>query len=125
MTSDRTYRVLIADDSAFAQRMVKRALDKSEFIIAAEASSDDEAVAKYQENPPDLVLLDVIMPKSGGLEALSRILTLNSAARVVMLSSLGTEDTVGECLKRGARTFINKPFEDAALLACLRKVATA
>lgn len=125
MQDKMTYRVLVADDSAFAQRMVKRALENTEFNVIATAATDEEAVTRFTEQTPDLTLLDVIMPKVGGIEALAAILARAPTARVVMLSSLGTEDTVSECIRRGARTFINKPFEDAALLDCLRKVVSA
>jgi len=116
------YSVLIADDSAFARRLVKRYLDGTEFRIVAEATNGIEAVAQYKAHSPDLVVLDVIMPEASGTDVLTSIMGLDPNAAVLMLSSLGTEDTVSQCLTTGAKTFIQKPFEKDALLGALRRL---
>lgn len=119
------YRVLVADDSAFARRIVKSALENSEFKVVGEAKTDKEAVSLFGSLAPDVMLLDVIMPEVGGLAALREIMSLNPQANVVMLSSLGTEQAVTECLTTGARTFLQKPFEPENLIKTLKNVVTA
>jgi len=116
------YSVLIADDSAFARKLVKQYLNGTEFSVVAEATNGLEAVARYKEHGPDLVVLDVIMPEASGTDVLSSIMGLDPSAAVLMLSSLGTEDTVSQCLTTGAKTFIQKPFEKDALLGALRRL---
>lgn len=114
------YKVLLADDSAFARRLARQALDKSEFKVVGEAKTAGEAGTQYSSLSPDIVLLDVVMPEGGGVAALRQIMEKNPNAKVVMLSSMGTEQVVTECLTIGAQTFIQKPFDPAHLLATLR-----
>lgn len=114
------YKVLIADDSAFARRLVKSALENSEFKVVGEAKTDKEAVSMFGSLCPDIVLLDVIMPEIGGPAALRGIMGVNPGAKVIMLSSLGTEQAVMECLTAGARTFLQKPFDAQHLVSTLR-----
>lgn len=116
------FKVLVADDSAFARRITISSLANSEFDVVGEAKTDKEAVAKFREHAPDVVLLDVIMPEQGGMYALKEIMQINPQAKVVMLSSLGTEEAITECLTLGATTFLQKPFDKAALVATLKKL---
>lgn len=117
----KEYKVLIADDSAFARKVTFQFLDGTEFKVVEQASTTKEAVEKYAGTKPDIALLDVIMPEQGGLEALKAIKAQDPRAMVVMLSSLGTEETVMECLSLGAKGFVQKPFDKDALLGYLRK----
>lgn len=116
------YKVLIADDSSFARRLVRSYLQDTEFNVVAEAANGLEAVARFKEQSPDLVVLDIIMPEQDGAAALGQLIQLDPNARVVMLSSLGTEDAVSQCLAAGAKTFIQKPFEKDVLLKSLRSL---
>lgn len=118
----KEYGVLVGDDSMFTHTMVGRCLANTEFKVLGGGRNGEEAVEKFKALSPDVVLLDVIMPGQGGVEALKAILAHKSDAKVVMLSSLGTEETVTECLTAGAKTFIQKPFERDALLKCLREI---
>jgi len=113
-------RVLAVDDSEFMRRVISSSLGESEFELAGVARSGEEAVARYQELGPDVVLLDIVMPEQNGKEVLKRIMELDPAARVIMVSSLGTDDAVTECLRGGAKLFIQKPFDKSDLLAALR-----
>ncbi|MEM7396761.1 MAG: response regulator, partial [Verrucomicrobiota bacterium] len=66
------------------------------------------------------VLLDILMPKRNGMDVLLEIRDMDPACKVIMLSSLGTEDVVTKCIHEGALTFIQKPVQQEALLAQLR-----
>ena len=122
---DTRFKVLVADDSAFARRVAVSSLANTEFEVVAEAKTDKEAVEQFRKAAPDVVLLDFIMPEEGGAWALKHIMEINPQAKVVMLSSLGTEDAITECLTLGASTFLQKPFDGARLLATLRKMFVA
>jgi two-component system chemotaxis response regulator CheY len=103
--------------------MVATSLNGTEFRIVAEASDGENALHTYETAKPDILLLDVIMPGKNGPEVLQAIIHANPAAKVIMLSSMGTQDTVTQCLGLGARTFIQKPFNQESLLSNLRSVA--
>lgn len=119
------YRVLAVDDSLLMRRKVQKTLRDTEFEVVATAADGQEAVERFEEHQPDLVLLDVVMPRLDGPGALKQIMDLDPQARVIMISSLGTEETVSECLERGALRFLQKPFTDDLLLNTLRSVLPA
>jgi len=115
-------RVLAVDDSKTMLAMMSAYLKGSNFELVATANSGTEALAKYKEHKPQLVLLDVVMPEVTGLEVLENILDTDTGACVVMVSSLGTEKTVQDCLSKGAKSFVQKPFQKAGMLATLKTV---
>ena len=114
--------VLAIDDSKTMLAMLSAQLRDSNFEIIATASSGLEAVEKFRELKPQLVLLDVVMPEMTGIDTLGRLLNVDTTACVVMVSSIGTEATVKECLKRGAKSYLQKPLQKDNVLAHLKKV---
>jgi two-component system, chemotaxis family, chemotaxis protein CheY len=121
----RKYKVLVVDDSAAMRMLIKASLHDSEFEVAAEAKDGEGAVQVFKANSPDLVLLDIVMPGMGGLAALKQIMTINKNAVVIMVSSMGTEDSVQEAIKEGATNFLQKPIEQEGLLKILRNTANS
>jgi len=122
---ERTYNVLAVDDSAFTLTIISTYLKESEFEIVGTARNGQEALDRFRETHPDLVLMDLVMPGWTGQEALQRILEVDPKASVIMVSSLGTEDAVSECLEIGAKDFLNKPFKKEDLIGFLRGVVNA
>lgn len=121
MSATTTFPVLAVDDSLFMHKAIGAALKGSEFTPVTFAASAEEALARYREARPAVVLLDVVMPKVGGREALQQLRALDPRACVVMVSSLGTEEAIQACLAAGAARFIQKPFDPDALLTALRR----
>ena len=115
-------KVLAVDDSKTMLAMLSAQLRDSNFEIIATASSGLEAVEKFKELKPQLVLLDVVMPELTGIDTLERLLNVDMTACVVMVSSIGTEATVKDCLQRGAKSYIQKPLQKDNVLAHLKKV---
>ena len=101
----KEFKVLVADDSAFARKVVTSHLAGSEFVVVGEATTGDEAVDLYRSLQPDMVMLDIIMPDKTGAEAIAEISSEHEGVKAVMLSSLGTEEMVTQCLDAGATTF--------------------
>ncbi len=114
-------RVLIADDAAFMREMLRDILTEAGFEIAAEAIDGNEAIELFQEHTPDLVMLDIVMPRKSGLEALKEIMALSPSACIVMCSALGQETLVMDALEAGARDFIVKPFKPDKVLEVVGK----
>ena len=121
-TNGKKIRVLAVDDSKTMLAMMSAYLKGSDFELVATASSGPEALQKYQEHKPQMVLLDVVMPEVTGIDTLEQILGADRSACVVMVTSLGTENTVQDCLKKGAKSFLQKPIQKAGMLATLKTV---
>lgn len=99
-------KILIVDDASFLRRILN----------TYEASNGQEAVEKYKEIKPDLVLMDTKMPVMNGLEALKEIKSFDTDAMVIMLISMGEIEMQIEAIRYGAKDFINKPFKPDRVL---------
>ena len=122
MSENKKVSVLAVDDSKTMLAMISAPLRGSDFEVVATASSGLEALEKYQQIKPQLVLLDIVMPEITGIDTLERLLQADTGARVVMVSSVGTEDTVRDCLKKGAKSFLQKPLQKEGMLNILKNV---
>ncbi len=87
-----------------------------------EAADGVEVVEKFTELSPDLVMMDIVMPKRSGIDAVKTIMEIAPQAMVVMCSALGQETLVTEAIQAGAKDFIVKPFKPESVLTTLRKV---
>lgn len=99
--------IIIVDDSKLFKNVMCRLLEKH-FNIVGTGSSGFDAIELVQKHRPDLILLDITMPNCSGKEGLAQIMKIDADAKVVMVSALGDEQTVQECLKLGAKAFISK-----------------
>jgi two-component system, chemotaxis family, chemotaxis protein CheY len=115
-------RVLIADDASFMRQMIREIIEPEGHEVVGEATNGIEAVERFKELSPDLVTMDIVMPKRSGIDAVKRILADHPTACVVMCSALGQESLVMEALQAGARDFIVKPFKPDSVIATLKKV---
>ena len=114
MTADNC-KVLICDDSILSRKQIKDFLMSLGCVNIEQAPDGETAVEKYKEFHPDLVLLDIVMPKKDGLDALKEILEYNPKAYVVMASSVGSKEHLTTAIQAGARDFIQKPFKSEQL----------
>jgi two-component system chemotaxis response regulator CheY len=83
-------RILVADDASFMRQMIREIVEAEGYEVVAEASDGIEAIERFKEHQPDLVTMDIVMPRRSGIDAVKGILELDAAARVVMCSALGT-----------------------------------
>lgn len=102
--------------------MLRKILEEEGASLIQEALNGKEAIEKYKTFHPDLVFLDIIMPDISGDKTLEEIIAFDKAARVIMLSSLGTKEKVLECLKKGAENFVMKPIEKEKLVDIFNKI---
>ena len=108
-------RVLIVDDALIMRKRIREIAEDAGWEIAAEAQDGEEALALYQQEKPDLVTLDIVMPKLDGVAALKQLMLRDPQARVVMVSAVNQKPKLAECIAAGAIDFIVKPFEKATL----------
>jgi two-component system, chemotaxis family, chemotaxis protein CheY len=114
-------RVLITDDLKFMRQILRDILERNGFSVAAEAVDGQDAVQRYIRSRPDLVLMDITMPRMDGIQALQRIMQTDARARVVMCSALGQEKFIIRSIQLGARDFVVKPFSEERIVSALTK----
>jgi len=117
--------VLVVDDAKFMRAVLSKIIVESGHKVIAEAANGDEAIQKFQQTKPDLVLMDIVMPPGtkakDGIEALKQIVTADPSAKIVMVSSYGQQALITEALKAGAKDFIVKPFQPEKVMEALVK----
>ena len=114
-------RVLIIDDSAIARNTLSRILETDpEIEVVGTAPDALIGLKKIAECSPDVLTLDVEMPKMDGLEVLEKAVDLGVDTPIVMISGHGTIETAVEALKKGAYDFIAKPLDLNRLLVTVR-----
>ena len=115
-------KILLVDDAAFMRMMLKDTLTKNGYTEVFEAVDGADAVEKFKEIGPDLVVMDITMPNMDGLAALKAIRALNGSANVVMCSAMGQESMVMEAVRSGAKDFIVKPFKPDRVLKTVNSI---
>lgn len=103
--------IMIADDSDAIRLVLKDLLGIGHHAVIAEAVNGEEAVDLYFKFSPDLLLLDLAMPKKDGLTVLKEILQRDSGAKVVLITASDDQKLINQCLAHGAISSISKPFD--------------
>jgi two-component system chemotaxis response regulator CheY len=117
--------ILIVDDSKFMRKMLSDILTEEGHHIVGEAENAKEAIELFKRLKPDLVTLDIIMPEVEGVNAISALKDMingDPQAKVVMVSAMGQEKVVEECMRAGSRDFIVKPFQPVYVAEVVKKV---
>ncbi|MCL9816005.1 chemotaxis protein CheY [Natronocalculus amylovorans] len=117
-------RVLIADDSEFMRNLLREIL-AGDFEIVGEAENGVEAVNLYEQEDPDIVMMDIVMPIRSGIEATDEITTDDPNAKIIMCTSVGQEEKMKEAIKAGASGYITKPFQKPNVLDAINDVVPA
>ena len=124
MSTDERIRVMVVDDHEIVRIGLKQVLELSgEFEVVGQAADGEEAVRVAAEVSPDLVLMDVIMPRKDGVEACREIMESAPDVRVVMLTASSAEDAVVESVAAGASGYLLKETDMEQLLSALRSAA--
>ncbi len=118
---------MIVDDAETPLRFLKKFLAETGHLVVGVSRNGKEAVEQYRELRPDIVVMDMIMPKLNGLEALKLIRRENPQAKVIMSCSLNSCDTALESEQLGASYCLSKPFDPILLtkvIDCIQEGAT-
>ena len=119
-----TARILLVDDHPVVRKGLKSLLSNyAEFDVVGEAATAAEAVERFREVAPDVVLLDIRLAGSSGLEVLRKLLSIDPGAKVLMLSSFDDEEYVDASLRAGALGYVLKGDSDSVLVTAIETVA--
>jgi excisionase family DNA binding protein len=116
-----TGTVLVVDDDAGLREFIRVNLETEGYVVR-EAASAGEGLAALDEEPPDLILLDVLMPHMDGWEMLRRVQERHGVDAIQVIMYSGTVEAAGEAEERGAQAFIGKPFDPRKLLDATRQL---
>ncbi len=114
-------RLLVVDDAAFMRRQLRETLEAAGYTVVAEGADGAEALELYETHRPDLVTLDMVMPKMTGLEALRELRRRHPEARVIVCSSVSDELSIFEAIAAGARDYVLKPVDPERVLEAVEK----
>ncbi len=121
-------KILVVDDDFTSQKLLKMILEKGGYSKIRLSSSGEEALDLIEEEPPDLILLDIIMPGIEGYEVCKRVRTKESTADIPILMVTGgateADETIAKSFKAGATDFITKPIRSIELLSRVKASLT-
>ncbi|MDD5668888.1 MAG: response regulator [Candidatus Omnitrophica bacterium] len=118
-------RVMIVDDALFMRKMLSDILKKENIEICGEAENGKDAIEKYQQLKPDLVTMDIVMPKVeeiDGVGAVREIMKVDPQAKIIMVSAMGQHSLVVEAIQAGAKDFVTKPFQPSRVVEAVKRV---
>jgi DNA-binding NarL/FixJ family response regulator len=116
-------RVVIADDHAVVRQGLRTLLElQDEMEVVGEAADGEEALAQVEATVPDVALLDLVMPRLGGIDAIRRIRERSPTTRILVLTSFADDDTVLPAVRAGAAGYLLKDVQPQDLIAAIRTV---
>ncbi len=121
--SKRPIKLLVVDDQNIVRKGICALLEQVDDIdVIGEASNGEEAVEQAKRLEPDVILMDLMMPKMDGITAIQEIQAVQLPARIIALTSFVTEDKVFPAIKAGATGYLLKDSEPEDLITAIRKV---
>jgi len=115
------HRVMLVDDAKVMRLMLARIFEQAGYEVAGEAATGLEAIARYKEIKPDLVLMDITMPEMSGIDAVKEIKKIDPEARIIMCTAMGQSPLVVEAIVAGAVNYIVKPFTPSKVLEAAKE----
>ncbi|MDR1662556.1 MAG: response regulator [Azoarcus sp.] len=113
-------KLLIVDDSAIIRSRIARILNDqrlSHISVVGMAQNGVEAIALYLQHSPDIVTMDITMPRMDGVDCTEKMISIHPECNILVISALSDKATALKALKKGARGFLYKPFTDEELIA--------
>jgi two-component system chemotaxis response regulator CheY len=123
MANNKDISVLIVDDNDMTRETLRVILRSDDYNVIGEATDGDVALEMVTKLKPNIVLLDVIMPKVSGIEALKSIRLVSSDVSILMVTANKDQETVTEAVKAGISGYIIKPFNAKKVLDTVQQVA--
>jgi two-component system chemotaxis response regulator CheY len=115
-------KVSIADDDGIMRELLKGILRTAGHTVVGEASNGEQAIAMVEKTSPEVLCLDIHMPKMDGMQCLEALKASTPNLTIIMISGEATLPVVQEALSKGAGGFIVKPFNAAKVLDTIQRV---
>ncbi|MCS6767819.1 MAG: response regulator [Candidatus Nitrosocaldus sp.] len=122
MIQKNLIKIMVVDDAAFMRIVLKDILKNLGYTNIIEAPDGLAAIEQYKKFKPDLVTMDVNMPKMDGIQALKQIVKINPMAKVIMVTAVEQRYIVQEAIRNGAKDYIVKPFDRAMVGTVIERV---
>lgn len=113
-------KILIVDDAKLMRTIIKNSLKDLNDFTFLEAENGNDAVDVYKVTKPDLVTMDITMDFKNGVEAATEIKGLDPDANIIMVTAMGQEKMLKECIALGVKDFIVKPFDKERIVAAVK-----
>lgn len=104
-------RVMIADDSDAIRLVLRDILDIGGHEVVAEAKNGADVAEIFSQTNPDVLLLDLAMPKKDGLTVIKEVIGNHPGAKIILITASDNQNIINECLRHGAKSIISKPFD--------------
>nr|WP_295776118.1 response regulator [Rhodoferax sp.] len=117
-------KLMIIDDSNVIRGKISRALTRHNMQVVATASNGEEAVERFMPDKPDVVTMDLTMPRMDGLECIRKLKKIKPDIKILVVSALADKATAIQALKEGAQGFLCKPFSDDDLTDAMDELLT-
>ena len=114
--------VLVVDDALFMRVTIANMVESWGYEVIGQAANGKEAIQLYEQYQPDVVTMDVTMPKMTGIEAVQKIVNQFPKANIIMITALGQQKKIKAAIEAGAKDFITKPFQPEHIKDVLSKV---
>lgn len=115
-------KILIVEDSESTRRALKVMLELHNYEVVGDAKDGEEGIAMYQNSKPDLVLMDIAMPKKHGIDAIREIKVFDSKAKIIAITALYSSEKKTRALNVGAAMVIEKPINVPDLIKAMESV---
>ncbi len=103
-------KILIVDDSTVIRKALVNFLEKYDVDIVGTASNGTDALKMFTEHKPDIVTLDITMPGFDGFHVLDNMIKIDDSVKIIVITALSDKATGLKALKKGAKSFLTKPF---------------
>ncbi len=113
------FSLMVVDDSNIIRRKIERCPIHEKFRLVALAANGVDAIEQFKRYQPQVITMDITMPRMDGIECIEKIMAINPNVRILVISALSDKITGIRALQKGARGFLCKPFMDAGLTAAL------
>ena len=115
-------KVLIVDDNSMMRDVLRMFLEQFKHEVVGEAEDGKSAVKAFAELRPELVLLDLVMPGTTGLEVLDNIRKLDPAAKVIIVSAVEQPEITRQVIEHGAAAILQKPISSDELVEAMKRL---
>lgn len=119
---DFRVRIMVVDDSLLMRNKLIKVLESLGYNVVGTASDGVEAIKKFDAILPDVVTMDISMPKMNGLDAVEKIIEKYPSAKIIMISAINQKSLVLEAIEKGAKHFIVKPFSSNKIQTVVEQV---